>query len=55
MSVSVAGLHNVCLCTCHQNVKLMLNTVNTSCNYKDVYTEAFCLQHRKLRLDVASL
>ena len=30
MSVGVAGLHNMCFCTYHQNVKLMFNTVNTS-------------------------
>ena len=32
MPVGVAGSHNVCVCTYHQNVKLMLNTVNTSLN-----------------------
>ena len=36
MPVGVAGLHNVCVCTYHQNVKLMLKTVNTSLNYNDV-------------------
>ena len=36
MPVDVAGSHNVCVCTYHQNVKFMLNTVNTSLNYKDV-------------------
>ena len=30
MSVGVAGLHNMCFCTYHQNIKLMFNTVNTS-------------------------
>ena len=53
MPVGVAGLHNVCVCTYHQNVKLMLNTVNTSLYYKAVLK--LCLQHRKRRLYVVSL
>ena len=53
MLVCVAGSHNVYVCTYHQNVKLMLNTVNTSLNYNDVLK--LCLQDRKLRLYVASL
>ena len=36
MPVGVAGLHNVCVCNYHQYVKLMLNTVNTSLDYKDL-------------------
>ena len=36
MPVGVAGLHTVCVCNYHQNVKLMLNTVNTSLDYKDL-------------------
>ena len=42
MPVGVAGSHNVCVCTYHQNVKLMLNTVNTSLNYKDVLKLCVC-------------
>ena len=42
MPVGVAGLHNVCVCTYHQNVKLMLNTVNTSLNYEDVLKLCIC-------------
>ena len=37
-----AGLHNVCVCTFHQNEKLMVNTVNTSLNYKDVLKLCVC-------------
>ena len=30
MPVGVAGSHNVCVCTNHQNVKVMLSTAKTS-------------------------
>ena len=33
--VGGAELHNACVCTKHQNLKLTLNTINTF-NYKDV-------------------
>ena len=42
MSVGVAGSHNVCVCTHHKNVKLMLNTVNTSVTNKDVLKLCVC-------------
>ena len=42
MPVGVAGSNNVCVCTYHQNVKLMLNTVNTSLNYKNVLKLCVC-------------
>ena len=42
MPVHVTGSHHVCVCTYHQNVKLMLNTVNTSLNYKDVLKLCVC-------------
>ena len=42
MPVGTAGSHNVCLSTCHQNVKLVLNTVNTFLNYKDVLKLCVC-------------
>ena len=34
--------HTICVCTYHQTVKLMLNTVNTSLNYKDVLKLCVC-------------
>ena len=42
MTVGVAGSHNVCVCTYHQNVKLMLHAVNPSLNYKDVLKLCVC-------------
>ena len=42
MPVGLAGLYNVCICTYHQNVKLMFSTVNTSLNYKDVLKLFVC-------------
>ena len=42
MPVDVAGSYNVCVCAYHQNVKLMLNTVNTSLNYNDVLKLCVC-------------
>ena len=35
MPVVFTRSQNVCVCTYHQNVKLMPTTVNTSLNYKD--------------------
>ena len=35
-------LHSVCVCTYHQNVKLMFNTVNKSHDYKGVLTLCVC-------------
>ena len=32
----------MCVCTYHQNVKLMLNTVITTLNYKDVLKLCVC-------------
>ena len=32
--VGVAGTYNVCVCTYHQNVKLMLVAMNSSSNYR---------------------
>ena len=40
--VDVAGSHNVCVCTYHQKTKVMLNTFNTSLNYKDVLVLCVC-------------
>ena len=42
MLAVVARSHNVCVCTYHQNVKLMLNTVITSLNYKDILKICVC-------------
>lgn len=40
--VGAAGSHNVCVCTYHQNVKLMVNTINASLDYKDVLLLCVC-------------
>ena len=42
MPVGNAESHNVCVCTYHQNLKLMLNTVKTSLNYKNVLKLCVC-------------
>ena len=42
MPVGNAESHNVCVCTYHQNLKFMLNTVKTSLNYKDVLKLCVC-------------
>ena len=42
MPVGVAELHNGCVSTYHQNVKLRLNNVNTSLNSKDVLKLCVC-------------
>ena len=34
--------HTMCVCNYHQNVKLMLNTANTSLSYKDVLKLCVC-------------
>ena len=40
--VGAAGMHNVCVCTYHQNVKLMLSTVDRSLDYKEVLKLCVC-------------
>ena len=40
--VGAAGTHNVCVCTYHQNVKLMLSTVDRSLNYREVLKLCVC-------------
>ena len=36
ISVGAAGTHNVCVCTYHQNIKLMLVVMNYSSNYRQL-------------------
>lgn len=40
--VGAAGTHNVCVCTYHQNVKLMLVAMNSSHNYKQIIEMCVC-------------
>jgi len=40
--VGSAGSHNVCVCTYHQNVKLMLSVVNPSLDYKNILKLCVC-------------
>ena len=40
--VGAAGTHNVCVCTYHQNVKLMLVAMNSSQNYREIMKLCVC-------------
>ena len=40
--VSAAGTHNVCVCTYHQKVKLMLVAMNSSSNYRQIIKLCVC-------------
>lgn len=40
--VGSAGSHNVCVCTYHQNVKLMVSAINPSLNYKNILQLCVC-------------
>lgn len=42
VTVGTSGSHNVCVCTYHQNVKLMLNVVNPALDYKYVLSLCVC-------------
>ena len=38
----VSGSHNVCVCMHHQHVKLMIDAVNTSLDYKNILKLCVC-------------
>ena len=40
--VGSSGTHNVCICTYHQNVKLMLSFIDRSLDYKEVLKLCMC-------------
>ena len=40
--MGAAGTHNVCVCTYHQNVKLMLVAMNSSQNCKQIIEMCVC-------------
>ena len=42
MPIGVSGSHNVCVCTYHQNVKLMVHAIINSIDYKDVLKLCVC-------------
>ena len=42
LPVGCSGSHNVCVCTYHQNVKLMLSAVDHTLDYKQVMELAVC-------------
>ena len=41
--VGSSGTHNVCECTYHQNVKLMISCTDRSLDYKEVLKSCVCM------------
>ena len=37
-----AGTHSVCVCTCHQNAKLLLSAISWGITYKDLIAKVVC-------------
>lgn len=44
ISVGSSGTHSVCVCTIHQNVKLMLDAINCDKSYKELIDLIVCDQ-----------
>ena len=42
ISVASNGLHNVCVCAIHQNVKLMVNSLPIKIDYRELIDEIVC-------------
>ena len=42
VTVSASGMHSVCVCEIHQNVKLLLAAVQGKLDYKDVMSKLVC-------------
>ena len=42
VNINSNGIHKVCVCEYHQNVKLMLLSLTVKTNYKDVICKAVC-------------
>ncbi|XP_072043498.1 uncharacterized protein [Amphiura filiformis] len=42
VTVDSAGSHTVCVCTIHQNLKLMVNVLPVTTDYKDVLSKLVC-------------
>ena len=42
MNVNSSGIHKVCICEYHQNVKLMLLSLPVKIDYKDVIYKVVC-------------
>ena len=44
ITVGSSGTHSVCVCTIHQNVKLMLDAIHINKNYKELIDMMVCDQ-----------
>ena len=42
LTVGASGAHTVCVCTIHQNVKLMVNAIDSRASYKDYIDLIVC-------------
>ena len=42
LTAGASGAHSVCVCTIHQNVKLMVDAINTKMSYKDFVSLVVC-------------
>ena len=47
ISVGAKGTHSVCVCTIHQNTKLMLDAANLDSHYKELVDMIVCDEHSK--------
>ena len=47
ISVGAKGTHSVCVCTIHQNTKLMLDAPNLDSHYKELVDMIVCDAHSK--------
>ena len=40
--VTCAGMHSICVCEVHQNVKLLVATIPSQMDYKDLLKKFVC-------------
>ena len=54
-TVNHSGMHSVCVCQYHQNVKLLVSVISGNFEYKDILSKVVCnINLRKCMLHLCS-